>query len=214
MTFALSSSVVPPGGFIYDQPLADGSKMRITGASYDNICELILKFRLAHLNLLVPGAQATQEAVAGDYNQAICSVYPWLCKPLDAPVPAPSAGQGAATFVPLFSRMLENLNQLKQAGQIPYVDQITAQARANICMHCPQNVQWETNCGNCNQNLTALSYQIRQGRRLGCDSALRGCRAYGTALSVSVWLGDPGGDGRYQPPSICWRVRAPELATP
>jgi len=210
--FTLSSSIVPPGGFIYDQPLADGSHMRISGASYDNILELILKFRLVHLAVLPAGTQATQEAVLADYNQAVCSQYPWLCRPLDAPVPAAAAGQGAA-FVPLFTRMLDNLNQLKNAGAIPYVDQLAAQTRANICLNCPQNVQWETNCGNCNQNLIALSYQVRQGRRLGCDSGLRGCRAYGTALPVSVWLADPGGDNKYQPPSICWRVRNPEVAT-
>jgi len=214
MMFQLSSAIVPPGGFIYDQPLADGSRMRITGASYDHVLELILKFRLAHLALLVPGVQATQEAVASDYNEAVCSQYPWLCKPLNAPVPDPSAGQGAPGFIPLFSRMLENLNELKNAGAIPYVDQMQAQSRANICMNCPQNIQWETNCGSCNQNLVALSYQIRQGRRLGADSALRGCRAFGTALAVSVWLADPGGDARYQPPSICWRVRSPELSQP
>jgi hypothetical protein len=192
---------------VFDQPLSDGSKMRITGGSLDNVLELILRFRLEHLILLPSGTEATPEAVSNDYHGTVCAAYPWLCRPTSGGGSAPP-GQYGPVFVPLFTRMLENLNGLK-ASVPAFVDMQSATNRANACMQCPQNILWETNCGTCNQNLTALAYAIRGGRRLNADSGLRGCRAFGTLLAVSVWLQEPGGDNKYQqsaPVGLCWRL--------
>jgi hypothetical protein len=186
--------------------------MRITGGSLDHVLELILKFRLEHLMLLATGAQATVESVSLDYHGTICARYPWLCKPTSGGGSAPreAGGQSRGIFVPLFSRMLDNLNKIKSAGVPDFTDIQAATSRANLCMQCPQNIGWETNCGTCNQNLTALAYAVRGGRRLGADSGLRGCRAFGTLLAVSVWLQDPAGDNWYEQsaPSLCWRKPA------
>jgi len=202
----LSTAVVPPGGYIYDQPLADGSWCRITGASYDNVIELILKYRLANGMLLPQGCAATPDAVSADYNAWACLKYPWLCTPQrSAPQATAEVSTGAVGFEILLQRMQRWIDQVR-SHPVDWIDSKSATDRALVCANCPQNVSWQTNCDPCNSNLVQASAALRGSRRTALDPLLRGCRAYGTLQEVAVWIRDPGGDNKYEPPPHCWRV--------
>lgn len=201
----LSRSVVPPGGFIFDQALADGSYTRLEGASLDQVQELILRYRQVNGMLLPAGTLVTPEAVWRDYHSQVCTKYPWLCS---AARTMPQATQEVATglggWEMLYSRMQRWMDEVRSRGQ-DWVDQKTAHDRAERCLACPQHVLWQTNCGSCNQNLTQQSAAVRGARRLAQDSVLRGCRVFGTLQEVAVWLQSPGGEAKYEAPHFCWR---------
>jgi hypothetical protein len=203
----LSKSVVPPGGFYFDQTLADGSYSRITGGSLDNVLELVLKYRQLNGMVLPEGCVPTPEAVYADYNVQACAKWPWLCTGA-AEVPPQTTERASPTssgWEMLVFRMQRWVDALRRAP-IDWTDQKRATDRANICLGCPQNVEWQTNCSSCNHNLTLSAAAVRGVRRTGLESGLRGCRAYGTFQELAVWIDNPGGDGRYQPPPFCWRV--------
>lgn len=205
----LSRSVVPPGGYIYDQALADGSTQRITGASYDHILELVLKFRQTCTMLLPQGVGVSPESVWGDYNAQVCAKYPWNCSAARTQPQATSeVATGATGFEMLIDRLQRWIKGIQSQSNV-FVDYANAQARAQICMACPQNVFWQTNCGTCNQTVSQQSAAIRGGHRTGMDEALKACRAFGTLQELAVWLAEPGGEAKYQPPPICWRLTKP-----
>jgi hypothetical protein len=202
----LSRSVVPPGGFIFDQALSDGSYARISGASLDQVLELILRYRQVNGMVLASGTVPTPEAVWADYNAQVCGKYPWLCTGVREPPPATVAGgSGSGGWELLLLRMQRWLDSIRGSG-IEWVEPKTAADRALVCANCPQNVAWETNCSSCNQTLTQGSAAVRGARRLGIDSFLKGCRAFGTLQEVAVWIRDPGGEKRYEAPPPCWRL--------
>jgi hypothetical protein len=203
---AVSRSIVPPGGFIYDQPLADGSTQRITGASGDNVLELVLKFRQNCGMLLKSGSIPTPDAVWLDYNQQVCTKYPWICSAARSQPQATAALAGPNDFVPLLLR-IQAWEDTLRSGAIDFVDIATANARAMVCIGCPMNVPFETNCGSCNQKVAQTSAGLRGARRLGIDQMLRGCRPFGTLNELSVWIQSPGGDQKYTPWPNCWRLK-------
>jgi len=201
----LSSAVVPPGGFIYDQLLADGSYYQIQGGSYDHVRELILRYRLLNGMVLAPGTRSTPDGVSEDYNAQVCGKYPWLCTPQREPLPVTVEVGGTPGFEMLIVRMGRWLDWVR-SHEAKWVDHKSATERAAICAQCPQNVLWQTNCDPCNSKLVIGSAALRGARRLHADPLLRGCRAFGTLQEVAVWLEEPGGEGRYEPPPNCWRV--------
>lgn len=203
----LSTAVVPPGGFSYSQPLADGSYTLIEGASYDQVLERILKYRLQNGMMLPAGTLCTPEGVSADYNTQVCSKYPWLCTPQrSAPQAIAEVSSGATGWEMLVLRMGRWLDQVRSAP-INWVDPKTASERAQICSACPQNVYWESNCGSCNDKITQGSAAIASGaRRTAYDQVLRGCRAFGTFQALAVWMREPGGERKYEPPAPCWRL--------
>jgi hypothetical protein len=205
----LSRSVVPPGGFWYEQALADGSVTRISGGSLDQVLELVLAYRQQNGMILGAGVEALPEAVSRDYHQWACGKWPWLCTGVrEGPTATVEASGGVRGFELLVLRMQRWVDGLRR-GPIEWVDAKRALERANICLGCPMNVLWETNCGSCNQNLVLSSAAVRGVRRTGMEGGLKGCRVYGTLQEVAVWVQDPGGEGaKYQVPSFCWRASA------
>jgi hypothetical protein len=202
----LSKSVVPPGGFYFDQVLADGSSTRITGGSLDNVIELVLAYRQNNGMILPQGCEPLPEAVWADYHLQACAKWPWLCTGTrEAPPFTTEVVSAASGWEMLVLRMQRWVDNLRRAP-VDWTDQKRATERANICLGCPQNVMWETNCSSCNKNLVQSAAAVRGVRRTGLESGLKGCRAYGTLQELAVWIDQPGGDNRYQPPPFCWRV--------
>jgi hypothetical protein len=203
MEATLSRSVVPPGGFIFDQALVDGSFTRIEGGSFDQVLERILAYRLANGMVLGESERALPQAVERDYNAQVCGKYPWLCTGVREGVPAPGLEKGSA-FELLITRISRWLSSLA-LEQVRWVDQKSAAERAQVCLGCPQNVFWETGCSPCNQQVRSGSSSLRGARRLALDSGLKGCRSFGTLQEVAVWMETPGGEAKYAAPPFCWR---------
>jgi hypothetical protein len=203
----LSRSVVPPGGFHYEQGLGDGSYTRIEGGSLDQLLDRILVYRQQNGMILASGTEPLPESVWRDYNAQVCGQYPWLCTGVrEAPVATVEGAGVASGFELLVLRMSRWVDGLKR-GPIDWVDQKNATDRANICLGCPQNVDWHSSCGTCNQNLVLGAAAVRGVRRTGVDAGLKGCRAFGTLQELAVWISEPGGDAKYKAPAICWRLK-------
>jgi hypothetical protein len=203
----ISRSVVPPGGFYFEQALSDGSYSKIEGASLDHILELVLKYRQGNGMILPSGCTPTPEAVWADYNAWVCSKYPWLCTGTREPPPQTTETLSLTTgWEMLVLRAQRWVDALKRTA-IDWVDQKSATDRAQICLACPQNVEWHTNCSSCNQNLVGSAQAIQGVRRTGVEAGLKCCRAFGTYQPLAVWLQQPQGDSRYQPPPQCWRLK-------
>lgn len=203
----VSTSLVPPGGYIYDQPLSDGSYSHIVGASLEDIAGLIWKFRLANPMILPEGCQATLDGSSADYHAQVCARFPHVCTPQrGAPVATTEISTGASGFEMLYTRM-ERWIGATRAGQLDWVDSKTATDRALICASCHANIDWQTSCGVCNDNLTRAAAQIQGNRRTALDSHLRACRVFGTLQRLAVWISDPGGEKKYPAPPQCWRLK-------
>jgi hypothetical protein len=217
MPAAISTGVVPPGGYWYEQGMADGSWTRIEGGSLDNLYSLILQYRQMNGGVVKEGTLCTPDGVWGDYQQWACGKWPWLCTGVREPPPSTmtlGAGTPGSGFEMLIFRMQRWVDGLRM-GAIDWVDQKRATDRAQVCMGCPQNVAWETNCTSCNGNLVQSDRAVLGVRRTGFEQALRGCRAYGTKLDLAVWVDNPGGDNKYEAPPQCWRLtEAAVVATP
>jgi hypothetical protein len=202
----VASALVPPGGYRYEQPMADGSYCLIVGGSLDDICQRILAFRLANGMAVKSGTLSTPEGAANDYHAQVCAKYPWVCTPQVEPLtPIRETGTGATGFEMLYARMQRWVDFVRSNAQ-DWVDQKTASDRANVCVGCPQNVAWETNCGACNSNLVRTAAAITGARRVANGPQLKGCRSFGTLQALAVWLSNPGGDNKYPRPPQCWRA--------
>lgn len=80
-----------------------------------------------------------------------------------------------------------------------------AAERAEICLRCPQNVRWQTQCGDCNKELEQRVITLRAAVMFDFDPALLGCRAHRIPLQAAVFM-----DRDYLPanspsaPEYCW----------
>jgi hypothetical protein len=200
---AISTGVVPPGGYWYEQTLVGGGWTRIEGGSLEDLYGKILVYRQNN-GMLVEGA-ATPEGVWGDYQGWACGKWPWLCTGVREPPPVTMDSGGLSGFEMLVMRMQRWVDGVKR-GPVSWVDQKRAVDRAQVCLGCVMNVSWETNCSSCNGNLVQSAAAVLGARRTGLEVGLRGCRAWGTKMDLGVWMESPGGDGKYGAPPGCWRV--------
>jgi hypothetical protein len=207
MRWELSRSVVPPGGYRYEQGLGDGSVSVIEGGSLEEVLGKVLAYRIANVMVLASGVEASEEAVEKDYHGQVCGKWPWICKPLERGEIVRSQQTSAGGFEMLIVRMQRWFGWLR-GKSLGWVDMRVAYERGNVCLGCPQNVYWESGCGECNRQIRVDSAALRGSRRLGIDGGLKGCRAWGTLQEVAVWLEEPGGEKRYEAPGMCWRVKA------
>lgn len=110
------------------------------------------------------------------------------------------------------------------AGGRNYVDADTANARAAVCVTCPENVEPQ-GCTGCNLNtLHEVVRSVVGSRTTASDSLLKACRVCGCDLRAKVhlphdvlWKHMPAAQ-RQQLPEWCWLVRenaaAPASASP
>ena len=189
---------------MYFQELGDGSYSRIEGGSLDDILERVLRYRQQNGIVLASGVEALPESVWRDYNAQVCGKWPWLCTGVREPPPMTVEAGGGSGFEMLVLRMQRWIDGLRR-GPIDWVDQKRAIERGQVCLGCPQNVEWATNCSSCNHALVMSSAAVRGVRRTGLEGQLRGCRAFGTLQEVAIWVESPGGEAKYAAPPQCWR---------
>jgi hypothetical protein len=87
---------------------------------------------------------------------------------------------------------------------LEHVDAALAAQRAQICASCPQNVQWQTGCGPCNDNVNVRTQIAKGSLATPYDRNLFVCRIFGTHNAVAVWLKDTFSNSDQKPPPICW----------
>lgn len=198
------TSMVPPNGFHYLQPLETGQYQRIDGRSYEELIEKIFQFRLQQIEL-VPSGTAIKERVEADYMHWVCSRWPRACTGAIGELPPePAREQKLGYYRP--TQRVEDWFKLLGTRQLEWVDQATAYRRAKICMECPLNQNWATNCGPCNQNIRTKALLLRGSHKLGLESQLRACLGFGWLNEIAVWLSDGFREASRTIPPKCWKL--------
>jgi hypothetical protein len=205
----LAANVVPPGGFHYQQVLRDGTTHRIEGSNWEELERLVLGFRLEQISVVDPN-RADPASVARDIHDYVCANYPNSCLDrwtqsgvqgvLHGPIPAEDTT--FQIFRPLITRIAEWIGDLGNNSK-GFVTPAEADARANTCSTCKQNVHWETACGQCVREIRLNTTRILGARKTRHDDKLGGCRKVGWLNKIAVWVDSDKSDD-HTLPDCCW----------
>jgi hypothetical protein len=191
------TSVIPPGGHHFYQPL-NGVKHRIDGASYTEVAENLLRFRIA--NKIDVGRPMDE------LNEYVCGTWPHFCSGA-APQVFPRTSEPAFTIGVL--EWTKRLWERQSLNPQPLESEVTANRRAEICSKCPHQKEWaDYGCGSCVASVRQQSFVFRAGRTTnrkvsGC-SILKQENAAACFASLSV-LPDATVAQREALPNHCWR---------
>jgi hypothetical protein len=195
-----SVSIVPPGKWHYEQPLATGGSWTIRASGYERLIDAILTYRLNNLEIIPPGP-VDRDVVLKDYEDWLCKSYPRHCFSENPPVQIRST-----PIVPLITRINDHFKTLSIAG-FTYVDELKAYERARTCIYCPQNVKWRSGCEPCNSNVQARAIRLIGVRQTPYDAKLQACRCYGHLNSIAVWIKEKVPlQSLHEVPTFCWRL--------
>jgi len=203
--FGMITSVVCPGGWHYPQSLSSGQAIKITGFSFEQLLENMLDFRRRHLDLC--GAEsATIEAVRVDLKDYLCKNFRQNCADANtAPAQARAGGIGVTNYKTPIDKAANWIAQAA-AQRNTFVDLAVAGHRAQICAQCQQNVQWQTPCMPCNDNVLVRIQQMKGNLRTPYDRQLHSCRVFGHLNEMAVWLTDTHSTSENPPPAHCWKA--------
>lgn len=204
MSLVPLTSVIPPGGHHFiDRSVADAPR-RFDGSSFEDLAQQVLKYRLD--NKLPPGDPA-REIV--DY---VCGNWPQACKETKPPAVQPRPGGelrgGLATRVAAWiAALYRNVPSVRDPSVHPSV----SQARADICVNCPHNVDYKSGgCGSCLDSIERVGFVLRRDRQVANGTRLQGCRATGQHNPTAIWFSDEvlpplSEQARGLIPKECWR---------
>ena len=152
----------------------------LKAATFDLLYPQIIEYRLHHG--IPPGDPVK------DVNDYICGKWPSFClpEPGDGPDPAvlrASLAQRVTTWAAISIR-----NQ--PAGGYELVDDGAASDRAALCLQCPYNKPWRTNCAPCWAVTETLLAQLRRLRSTGPTKPLFACEVDGSDNRTSVFMPD------------------------
>lgn len=191
--YAIKTSIVPVGGWHYPQPNPTGGEIRLAANSWEELIDAVRTFRI-NVNLPIgdPAAEIS------DYTRINSPQNDTRTNKL-----APFVANKSTPITPLAERMKDWLVTLtnQQVG-IEDLDEIVR--RAKICAECPQNIQWETTCGDCNENIRYKGNTVRRAVQFAMDSELRGCRANSLYLPAAVFLSSGLPVKSPKSPPRCW----------
>lgn len=181
--------MIPPGGWHYVDRL-DGIRVPLDGGAndYRDLLDSVLHRRLAN-RLPVGDVQA-------DVDEYICSNFPAQCGIIHNPIPnIPHTDQTR-----YIDRISQALIKLQDSG-VKLVSRELATQRAQSCLQCPHNVEWENQCPSCVGSAKQLSHLIRQGQDLGVKH-LKSCRLHNLPLDTACLIESP--EKPQGLPEHCW----------
>lgn len=173
--YGITTGVVPRGGWHYKQ---DGLDETIDSDSPENLCKRVLQHRV---NRGIPVGNVEE-----DISNYIKSVSPHNDR-----------FRRQAAFVPEVSRirpiqpLIERIKEWlvsKQGKIAKLTDEFERQRRAEICAQCPQNIPWQSSCGECNSDTIYRGNLVRQKTEAPLDKKLRACRVNNLYLQTAVAL--------------------------
>lgn len=190
------------GGWRYMQPMPDGTLHRVptqgAAGSGHELVEMVRKFRV---NMAID---------PGDYERDVADYIRQVSLPNDR-----FRGKGAGYqkprrdgHTPLIQRLrawVDDMAPRKPRLMTPG----EATERAQICIGCPQNVRWKTQCGDCNDAVEYTGHTMRGTCNFPLDDALHACRLHNLHLPSAVFL-----DRDHLPakiaeaPAQCWLPNA------
>lgn len=111
--------------------------------------------------------------------------------------------------VPLIQVCREWLDTI-QLTNPQLADYDTAVTRAGVCEHCPQNVAWKVDCGDCNEKVEYKGKILRKRVEFPLDQILRACRLHGLYLQSAIFIDRSALPQRHEhAPEPCWVPKQP-----
>lgn len=197
--------VVPPSGWHF--PVGPKQTAPVISAeSLDRLEELVRQYRID--NSIKIGRPDI------DIEKYICGNWPHYCIPVDQLTKPQLKEMQEPVTKPLIERVLQWVsNRYSLGGTFALVPQSEAIRRASICSQCPQNREWRTNCGPCNEQVERHSLLVRQNATTPFHRRLLGCSAAGHDNQTAIWLKPKQLQHRkhYPLPSNCWMNDLPPL---
>jgi hypothetical protein len=182
----INVNVYPKEGYFFVE--ADGVHVR--GDSWKDVIARVTDYRRRNrMPAGDPDAEIMAQACAR--NPSICS------EKRAAPIKRKT----------LKGRILEWLSAIKRVSAkepLEFVDADTAKRRANVCVGCPQHVDFfgAPSCASCKATVKAMREELLKGRKP--DPRLNGCAAIGIDCAVAAHL-DEARIEAPEAPRTCWR---------
>lgn len=185
----------------------------LNGDDFDNLVDKLVQFR-ADNSLPIGNARF-------DVETYICTKFPTFCrggaKAVAPTTPAVIREQKPAGQPRTLLERVTTWAKLRfnHAGNIKFVSDSTAEARASICSRCKANREWREGCPPCVARNDSLLIQVRQNKAVAQSHRLKGCAAAGHDNNTAVWLPEPLLRHRkhYELPDICWMNKLTEGET-
>jgi hypothetical protein len=193
-----------PGGWHYMQKLSSGQSVRIAAFSFEELLTNMLSFRRNHMDLC--GADsASIESVRADLKTYLCANFRQNCADSWSPLAVTGGIGNRADYVRPLDRVGQWIADLGNT-QIDKVDYAVAGHRAEVCVQCPMNIQWQSQCMPCNDNVLVQVQRTKGSLYTPLDRRLHMCRIYGHINEVAIWLTDTHSTSKETPPPHCWKA--------
>ena len=182
--------MVPPGGFHYFQ-----GDVRLEADTLEGLYNRVLHFRAENS---IPH-HTTRE----DVDAYLCGQWPERCHNVDnvivKPVVTPKNIGELLGDIQVWAK-----NILSSQSEHPLVGDELAEARAQICSRCPNNVNWRGGCGACVTATDRLSASVRQARETASTKILGGCLVLRHDNRSAVFMQTEDLAASSDLPDFCW----------
>lgn len=171
----------PPGGWRYRVPETD--KMIGPTPAWNDIRTLVYKHYTA--NSILPPANLEDKI-----HEYVCAqIPPMFCEESTVfALRSQVRGEISAADLLRGVRIMAEWTAARLVGQSHRVTKKVAEARADVCVSCPNNVP-TTECKPCKLGeFIALVTRISGGETVSVDSRLGGCKVCGCGLKAKIWL--------------------------
>lgn len=176
--YNIKTSVIPVGDwhFHQDNP-ATGQPIPLRAQSWEDLIAAVRTFRInANLPIGDPAAEVSEYTRRNSPQNDTGSSKQ-----------GPFIPNRFVPITPLAERIKDWLVGLENQ-QVKLVEYDQLMGRIKTCADCPQNIEWETSCGDCNFNIRYKGQIVRRKAAFAHDDNLRGCRAVGIYLPAAVFL--------------------------
>jgi hypothetical protein len=192
-------SVVMPGGWHKPEKDRLGRDMPqpIRADTYQKLIEAVIQFRVDNV---IPIGD-----VRRDVNDYICSNFPHMCHPVTGAVVQVSIDHHPTGTKTLTDNMIQWLDGAITNHSSEHLEMsLEAQRRAEICIKCRFNTQWNSSCGSCLEAVNRMSSIIRMGNDTPRGHKLKACQILQHENRSAVWLRRERINQSLDLPAHCW----------
>jgi hypothetical protein len=189
----LIDGIVPPNGFHFPE-----GDVILRGDSVPHLVSVIEAYRAEN--------GIPYKDVEPEIYEYFCSRWPYFCQFYDTeqhlqkPFVSPVAEPTLLNDLQSWSAAIINQQNapLMVSGDV-------AEARAEICKRCDNDVRWKSGCGSCINAVERTTAAIRSARDTTTSKRLGACKVMRHCNRTAVWLDKTAFLNPAQPlPSACW----------
>lgn len=196
---------MPAGGkgyWYYEQKYGDNQELSnfIQKSSMSDLVDEVIRFRLQE-GIRIGNMEDVELEIA-DYIREKSPINDlWKGRRAN-----PNAQAVTRPITPLIERA-QQWARVRLQGQVKLANIDQANARAEVCRKCPQNIRnWHSSCQTCNGELIQRGNLIRRQANYALDKKLGVCRLYGIFNPAAIFLDRDEHPERNVPntPESCW----------